>query len=224
MAEARDSTHRFLGSDEKAAIAARVAALEEALGIEIVTVVSARSDAYPEVVWKAFAVGTAFAALALAIGDLVQPDWVSGGLVLTSLVVVLATGALAALAAAWVPAFGRLFLNPEEAQAEVMQRAHDQFLERELFTTPERTALLIMVSLFERRVVVLPDKGLRALAGAAQWRGVVERMTHELRRGATGAAVLAGLDAVHALLAGKPIARTAANVFADAPVIDRRSP
>ena len=46
------------------------AALEQALGIEVVTVVTARSDAYPQIVWRAFALGAAFAALAVTLVDL----------------------------------------------------------------------------------------------------------------------------------------------------------
>ena len=58
----RRVSRRFLGDADKAAIEARVAALEQALGIEVVTVVTARSDAYPQIVWRAFALGAAFAA------------------------------------------------------------------------------------------------------------------------------------------------------------------
>ena len=47
----------LLTATDKQAIEARVAALEKQLGIEIVTVVTAKSDDYPEIVWKAFALG-----------------------------------------------------------------------------------------------------------------------------------------------------------------------
>ncbi|MCC6867936.1 MAG: hypothetical protein IT522_03860 [Burkholderiales bacterium] len=213
---------RFLTADEKSAIAARVAALERALGIEIVTIVTAKSDAYPQIVWRAFAFGMAFAALAVTLVDLVQPAWVASVLILTTVVSVLGAGALCALATVYVPAFARRFLREEEARAEVTQYAQEEFLGRELFATPGRTALLVVVSLFERRVVVLPDKGLRAHASVAQWDRVVARMTGAFRAGTTGSAVLAGLDAVNELLAGKAIAGASGNVFADAPVVDRR--
>lgn len=216
----RRVSRRFLGDADKAAIEARVAALEQALGIEVVTVVTARSDAYPQIVWRAFALGTAFAALAVTLVDLAQPAWVASALVLTSVVAVLGTGALCALATLYVPAFARRLLHEDEARAEVRQYAHDQFLARELFATPGRTALLVVVSMFERRVVVLPDKGLRAQASAAQWDRVVERMTREFRAGTTGGAVLAGLDAIGELLAGKVVAAASPNLFADEPIVD----
>jgi len=210
----------LLTDDEKAAIEARVAALEQALGIEVVTVVTAKSDEYPEIVWTAFAFGAAFAALFVAVADALRPEWVTSALVFSSVVAVLAVGALCALATVYVPAFARLFLRKSRAAVEVAQYANDQFLQRELFATPTRTALLVVVSLLEHRVVILPDKGLRAHASAAQWDGVIARMTPRLAAGATGAAVTAGLDAVAELLGGKPLPRGPANLFADAPVVD----
>ncbi len=214
----------LLTSEEKAAIEARVAALERAAGIEVVTVVTARSDEYPEIVWEAFAFGAAFAALFVAVADALRPEWVTGALVFTSVIVVLAAGALCALASVYVPAFARLFLRRSRAEVEVAQYANAQFLQRELFATPARTALLVVVSMLEHRVVILPDRGLRAHASAAQWDGVIARMTPLLTAGRTGGAVIAGLDAVSELLDGRPLPRGPANLFADAPVVDGSRP
>lgn len=214
----------LLTGEEKAAIEARVTALERAAGIEVVTVVTARSDSYPEVVWEAFALGASLAALLVTVADLLRPEWATGALVFTAVIVVLAAGALCALATVYLPSFARLFLRRSRAEVEVAQHANTQFLQRELFATPERTALLVVVSMLERRVVILPDRGLRAHASARQWDDVIARMTPLLAAGHTGAAVIAGLDAVSALLDGKPLPRGSANVFADAPVVDRTRP
>lgn len=209
----------LLSAIDKQAIEARVAALEKDLGIEVVTVVTSRSDEYPDVVWKAFALGASLTALLVAIADVLRPDWVTTALVFTSVVIVLAVGATCALATVYVPAFARLFLRESRAAAEVAQYANGQFLERELFATPGRTALLIVVSMLEHRVVVLPDKGLRAHLSAAQWDSVVAAMTPRLAAGETGAAVLAGLAAVGSMLAGKVTGVAGVNRFADAPVV-----
>ena len=123
----------LLSESDKQAIAARVTAVERALGIEIVTIVTSKSDAYPEVVWKAFALGAALTALVVAIVDVARPDWVTSGVVLTSVVAVLGVGALCATAAVYIPAFARCFLRKSRAEVEVLQYAHDEFLARELF-------------------------------------------------------------------------------------------
>lgn len=47
--------------------------------------------------------------------------------------------------------------NPLRAEAEVRQHAQAMFLERGVFQTRDRTGLLLMISLFEHRIVILPD-------------------------------------------------------------------
>ncbi len=209
-----------LTAADKEAIGSRVTALERALGIEIVTIVTTKSDEYPEIVWKAFAFGAVFTALFVVIGDVLRPDWVTGAQLFTSIVAVLAVGALCALGAVYVPAFARLFLRQSRAAVEVAQYANDQFMARELFATPGRNALLVVVSMLEHRVVILPDKGLRAHVTPGDWDAVIARMTQRLAAGATGEALLAGLDAVEALLRGKSLVRGPANLFADTPSVD----
>ncbi len=210
----------FLDPNEAEVIAARVKALEAELGIEVVTIVVGKADVYPETVWKAFALGAALAGLAVTIGDVVRPDWISGTAVLWSAIAILGVGALAALASVYVSGFARLFLRDSRATLEVSQYAKVQFLERELFATKERTAVLLVVSLLERRVVILADKGLRSRIPAAEWDSAIARMTPALRAGQVGAAMLEGLDGIRLVLAGKGIARGAANAFADAPIED----
>jgi putative membrane protein len=211
----------FLSHNDKQSIAARVADLEKALGIEVVTLVIGKADVYPETVWKAFALGAALTALAMAIGEVLRPDWVSVGAVLSAAVTILGIGALCALASVYVPGFARLFLRDSRATLEVSQYAKVQFLERELFATRERTAILVLVSILERRVVIVADTGLRAHVSTAEWNGVIARMTERLAAGEVGAAMLAGLDALQALLGPKGIARNAGNTFADGPLEER---
>jgi putative membrane protein len=208
----------FLTPTDKQAIEARVAALEKEHGLEVVTVVVAKSDVYPETVWKAFALGSALTALVVTIADLVRPDWTTAAAMLGSVMAILGVGALCALASVYVSGFARLFLRDSRAALEVSQYAKTQFLERQLFATPQRTAILVVVSLLERRVVILADAGLREFVTAAQWDAVIARMTDKLKAGAVGAAMLAGLSGIGELLAGKGFARGSGNVFGNAPI------
>ncbi len=52
-----------VGTAEAAAIERGVAAVEARTGVQIVAAVVPRSDTYPELAWRAFALGTSFAAL-----------------------------------------------------------------------------------------------------------------------------------------------------------------
>jgi putative membrane protein len=198
----------------------RVQTLERAIGVEVVTVVVGKCDVYPETVWEAFALGASLTGLVVAVGEVVRPDWVTSVAVWSSIVAILGVGALCALASVYVPGFARLFLRESRATVEAMQYAKTQFLDRELFATKDRNAILVLIALLERRVVILPDTGLRTAVSTAEWDGVIARMTAHLRAGAPRDALVAGLDAIGDLLAGKGIVRGDGNAFGDAPIED----
>jgi putative membrane protein len=210
----------YLTAADAQVIEQRVQTLERAIGVEVVTIVAGKCDVYPETVWEAFALGASLTGLVVAVGEVVQPDWVTSMAVWSSIVAILGVGALCALASVYVPGFARLFLRDSRATVEAAQFAKTQFLDRELFATPGRNAVLVLVAMLERRVVILPDTGLRDAVIAAEWDGVIARMTAQLRAGAPRDALLAGLDAIGDLLAGKGIVRGDGTAFADAPVED----
>ncbi len=207
---------------EQATIAARVGELEAAFGVEVVTIVVGKSDVYPETVWKAFALGAALTGLVVAVHDLLRPPWTASSSALWPAVAMLGIGALWALGAVFVPAFARLFLRKSRAELEVAQFADVQFLQRELFATPARSAVLILASLLEQRVVIRADTGLHGKVAVAEWDAVIARMVPALRAGTPGAAMLAGLAALRELFAAKSLAPTAhENRFPDRPIEER---
>lgn len=208
----------FLTESDKQSITARVAALERATGVEVVTIVTAKADTYPEAVWKAFALGASLTALAVAVGEVLHPDWVSAWVVLSAAVTILGVGAACALATAYVPGVARLFIRESRTALETTQYARARFLERGLFATRERTAVLVLVSLLERRVVIVADTGLDRHVTKDEWDAVIASVTARLRDGHVGPAVLAGLAAIESLLAGKGVARGSGNAFADGPL------
>jgi putative membrane protein len=193
----------FLTRAELDAIDARIASVEADTGVQVVTAVIGKADAYVELPWKAFAVGVALAALALAAMDLLRPDWTTAHTALLTSVAILAAGAASALAAVFVPAYARLYLRPSRGEVEVRQYAHSLFVKHELFRTRERVGVLILVSLFERRVEVLPDRGFDGRVPGAEWQEVVTRMTPALQRGDAADALQQGLTALDDLLARK---------------------
>ena len=192
-----------VSADEAAAIEQRIGALEARTGIEVVAAVERRSDIYPEVPWRAFALGAALAALALLGALVLRVDWVMPHTWLLQAVAILGAGAIAALGSALVPGFGRLFIRSDRMEEEVHQRAQVVFLARELFATPGRDAILVLVSLFERHVVVIPDAGWCGWVADQEWRAVVERMTPLLAQGRVVEAFYAGCGAIEELLAGR---------------------
>jgi len=183
----------MLNASERAVIDARVAAIEAATGVEVVTAVIGKADAYPELPWTAFAAGASLAALATVVADALRPEWAATDATLLVAVTILGAGGACALAAVFVPAFARMFLRGARRDLEVRQYARSLFLERGLFRTRGRIGILLLVSLFERRVELVADTGFDGRIGAAEWERIVARMTPRLVAGDRGAALLEGL-------------------------------
>ena len=206
-----------IGSDEAKAIEREIAKVEAATGAQVVAAVVPRADDYPEAPWRAFALAAALAALAAFVLDVLRPEWTTRGALLAQALVILACGALAAIAARALPAFRRLFVSAPRAQAEVRQCAEVMFLTRELFATPQRTAILILVAQMERRVVVVPDVAYRGRIATDEWRAVVDAMTPRLREDRVSEAFTVGLGRLQSLLLDKGFrAGDGANLLADA--------
>lgn len=193
-------TRAWLDGTAQSAIEARLAALERATGVEVVAALVERADSYPEIPWRAFALGTAVASCAVAGATLLEPGWNGPLAVVEAIVLALAAGCAAALAATWVPPFARLFLPSWRAEAEALDYARGHFLDSDLDRTRGRDAVLLLVTRFERRVVVWADRGVRERLGASDLAPVVNAMTPRLRRGEPAQALLEGLDRLEALL------------------------
>jgi uncharacterized membrane protein len=91
-------------------------------------------------------------------------------------------------------------------RGEVRQCAEVMFLSRELFATPHRDAVLILVAELEQVVVIVPDIAYRGRVSASEWQGIVERMTPRLAAGRVREAFGEGLAALQALLVAKGFA------------------
>ena len=144
----------ILKEAEADAIDARIARVEARTGAQVVTAVVGRATAYPEIVWKAFALGVAVAALAVVVLDFAQPGLDDGVCDVVQRRADPRAGAVSALLAIAVPEYARLFLNRLRAAGEVRQYAQALFLERQLFRTRARNGVLVLASLFERKVEV----------------------------------------------------------------------
>jgi putative membrane protein len=211
-----------LSEKEQQQINTLVARFEADTGIQTVAAVIGKADAYPEIPWKAYALGSALGTLALALDPGVFPQWAQTHLAGFHAMVILGTGAVSSIAAAFMPPIGRLFLNHLRAQGEARQYAQALFLERELFRTADRCGVLVLVSQYERAVVILPDSGLAKACSAGQLERAVATMRPLLARGQTGAAFEAGFNSLKTQLvaAGSALNRSANNELADAVVVE----
>ena len=195
--------HAFLDPGESAALEKEIAHLEAQTGVQLVTAVIGKADSYVELPWKAFALAAALAGLALVIAAAMWPRWTDAGDALIFAVAILGAGAASAILAVVAPPYARLFLRATRRDLEVRHYAQAFFLRRELFATRERNGILLLVSLFERKVEILPDVGLHARFDAADWRAVIDAMTPLLRERRCFSALQQGVARVQAMLLAK---------------------
>ena len=192
--------HMYFNDDQTAQMNHLIRKIEQRTGIELVAAVIGKCDSYPEVPWKAFALAAAAVALIHLIQVITRPGQISVWSVPLALVIVLGAGAGAALLSIFWPSFGRLFLNRLRTETEVEQYARALFLERELFRTRSRTGILILISLFERTVVIVPDNGVADRLDTNALQAVISQMTPDLRKGDRFQALARGLSSLEEVL------------------------
>ena len=77
----------------------------------------------------------------------------------------------------------RFALIPASTQRAAAHRcAREQYYERGLHLTEQRTGVLIFVSVAEHYVEILADRGIDEKVDATEWQGIVDRFVAEVRR------------------------------------------
>jgi len=173
----------YFSKDETQRLNGRIRQLEKNTGVELVAVVVGKCDNYPEIPWKAFALGVAFSSLAWMIQAMLRPDWLSSDSALIHTIIVLGVGTIMALLTATWSGWARCFLDKTRAASEMRQYAQSLFVEREVFATRDRTGLVLLMGLFERQVVILADSGIDARLPSGALQTVIDAMTPELKQG-----------------------------------------
>lgn len=211
-----------LSEKEQQQINTLVGRFEADTGIQAVAAVIDKADAYPEIPWKGYAIGSALGALAIVLYPHPLTDWSGVSTLAFHAMAILGAGAVLA-AATLVPGVGRLLLDRVRAEGEARQYAAALFLERELFRTKTRRAALLLVSRFERVTVVLPDTGLSQHAPRTGLDQVAAAMRAALLRNGEVAAFETGFDDLRALLHAHGYVATAleGNEIDDAVIMEK---
>jgi putative membrane protein len=179
---------KFLDAAERAEIARAAAEAEGRTAAEIVCALATESGRYDR---AESLVGLAGSLLALGVAHVVaappssEPGtWTEAHLSLgwQSLAVV-AGFTLASVLASYVHALRGLFTSSREMEEETLRAAGHVFVAERLASTRSRGGVLVYVSLFERRVVVLADKGVMEAVGEPFVRELRDLAVARLRAG-----------------------------------------
>lgn len=176
---------RFVSDADRQRITGCVQEVEKNTSGEIVPFVKSASYHYPAAALRAaLAVSALVAAAATAAEGFFMP-WGALGLfdlwIFPSVFAAcfLAVFALTSLA----PVLKRPFISRAEMTDEVEEAALTAFYRHRLAETRDRTGILLYVSVFERQVVVLADKGINEKVDQETWQQVVDIVLRGIREG-----------------------------------------
>jgi len=157
-------------------IEAAVRAAERTTQGELVVNVVRACDEYASAGWRCAVLVAALVSLGLGLFGPALP--LTGYLAVQAIAL-----ALGHAAARWEPV-RRRFVSEVLLERTAQRRAASAFAEHGLRFTARRTGILILVALFEHRVVVLADAGVNSqLEAGESWQAVVQLALAGIRRG-----------------------------------------
>jgi putative membrane protein len=188
-----------LAEDERARISAAVEKAEKLTAGEIVVMIIPASYHYP----MANVIGAA--ACALALGLLLTPligGWLWIGkqnmwLFLGLFTVFFILFHEVIKRTLWLK---RHFISRKEIDAEVKEAAVTHFFNHGLYRTRDKTGVLVLISVFERRVWVLADQGIDAKVPEGQWEDIVKMITDGIKQERAAEAICAAVEKMGDLL------------------------
>ncbi|KAF0196094.1 MAG: hypothetical protein FD166_2579 [Bacteroidetes bacterium] len=201
----------LLSENDRNFLEGRVAEVEKQTGTQIVLATTKRSDSYNEIPWKAFSLGVSVSGLIVVLTGLFFPVWATNTTILLTVAWILAPGILLAFMTTVFSCVARLFLTKHRRETETLQYAQSLFLSKELFGTKERKAILLLISGFERQVVILPDTGIRKMSGPEAMDKLMAEMIVQLKNRSVRKAFEAGLNELQISLSLKGANESAAN-------------
>lgn len=183
----------FLNEEQKKRLRAQIEDVEKQTSGELVTVIARQSDPYPYVplLWASV--------VALSLPPLVGIAGLQIDLTMVS-IVQLSSFLLLSFLFQWPPLKMRLI--PKRTKLRRAARsAREQFLEQGLHHTRERSGLLIYVSVGERYVEILADKGINEKVDQSQWDAIVADFVQAVKQGRTAEGFEQAIAACGAILA-----------------------
>jgi putative membrane protein len=188
----------FFSESDREAISAATAEAERNTSGELVVYVVERCDPHPEITWKGTLIGGAVGAACAAVVIRLFGGW--GAQDYLWLLIGLQLGLLAGWLASRFEAVGHRLVGSEAAESRVQGRAAEAFVEEQVFATQERTGVLIFVALFERRVLVLADDGIRERVETTAWDDVAAGIARGIRAGNPAPALIKAIGRCAELL------------------------
>jgi len=200
-----------LSEADRERIRQAVHAAEQQTRAEIVPMIVARSGLYRDAQHWA---GLIAALTTLAVLLTIEASWLSWGWHASNAAWLVLAVTLAYVGGSWIgtlPPVLRLLTSPTRMRHKVALRAERAFAQHAISQTRERTGVLIMLSILERQIYILPDRSLAGLVSVERWKQVVQAAVERLRDGDIAAGLSNAIAACGAVLADACPARPGDN-------------
>ncbi len=119
---------------------------------------------------------------------------------LSMMALILFAGALA-YALAQVAAVDRILVGKRNMAEAVRRRAMRHFVESAVYDTVDRTGVLLFISVLERRVELIADKGINSKVESKAWESIVSLLVGGIRKSNTSASIEAAVRSIGEILA-----------------------
>ncbi len=200
-----------LSEADRERIRQAVHAAEQQTRAEIVPMIVARSGLYRDAQHWA---GLIAALTTLAALLTIEVSWLPWGWHASNAAWLVFAVTLAYAGGTWIgtwPPVIRLLTSPTRLRHKVALRAERAFAQHAISQTRERTGVLIMLSMLERQIYVLPDRSLAGLVSADRWTQVVQAAVERLQGGDIAEGLSNAIAACGAVLADASPARPGNN-------------
>lgn len=173
---------RFFSPTEKEQIRQAVAAAEATTSGEIATMIVDSSDNYREAKVTAAILLAAMAALLIAIITRHTTVW-------SYLPLTIICYLPAAFLVGRLPQLLKPFISRRRCEEAVRSRSVQAFYEKGLYRTRDETGVLIFISIFERKVWILGDRGINARIEPQAWQKLASELSAGIGSGSACAAL-----------------------------------
>jgi putative membrane protein len=196
----KNLAQKFLSEQEQAQINAAVQAAEKQTSGEIVCMVQSASYHYP----MAHVIGATTLGLPLA---LVLTPLLGGWLWLGTQNMWLFLSCFAILFSLFylcvrqMPWLKRLFISKKDMDEEVHEAALTNFFQHGLYRTRDATGVLVFISVLERKVWVLADRGIDAKMAPGAWEGIVTTISQGIKSKQAAPSICQAIETIGKMLA-----------------------
>ncbi len=175
---------KFLTDEEKHSVEACVKEVEKTTSGEIVPMIVSASYHYPMSNMIGGLIFALLISVAFTLAYSIQKSW--GGVTAMDLWLFPAVFAVSFLLfhelVKRIPGLKRIFITRAEITEEVEEAALTSFYRNGLNKTRDRTGILIFISVFERKALVLADEGINAKVDTAVWQEVVDLVVNSIKQ------------------------------------------